>query len=206
MKGKVFDSETYRPLQAEFELTDLMSAEKIINSSSDPVSGEFLVVIPVVADYALTVSKPGYLFHSENFSFDKVYSHDIPFYMDVALKPIREGVKTILRNVFFETDSYALSQNSRVELNKIVSFMQANPFLVAEIGGHTDNTGGRDYNLRLSGQRAQTVVDYLMDAGISKDRISYKGYGMAQPVSTNDTAEGRAENRRTELKIISTGN
>ncbi len=205
MKGKVFDSESYKPLQAEFELIDLATSETVVVSSSDIRSGEFLVVIPVDADYALNVSKTGYLFHSENFSFTKVYSRDRPFYMDIALKPIRAGEKIVLRNIFYKTDSFSLNQASVVELDKIVSFLQANPSLSVEIGGHTDNTGTREYNLSLSEKRAESVVNYLVYAGISGERIKHQGYGMDQPVSTNDTKEGRAKNRRTELKIIRTG-
>jgi outer membrane protein OmpA-like peptidoglycan-associated protein len=205
MKGKVFDSETFKPLQAEFELIDLLTAKKIIISTSDPRTGEFLVVIPVDADYALNVSKPGYLFHSENFAFDKIYTSESPFYMDVALKPIQAGEKIVLRNIFYETDSFALNLKSRVELDKIVGFILANPSMSIEIGGHTDNQGSSEYNLGLSERRASMVVQYLRDAGISGDRISHRGYGLEQPVSTNDTAEGRSLNRRTELKILSTG-
>ena len=204
MKGKVYDSETARPLQAEFELINLLTAEKVIVSSSDPKNGDFLVVIPVNADYALNVSRPGYMFHSENFSFDRVYSHDQPFYADVALQPIKTGEKIILKNIFYKTDSFMLDMKSTVELDKIVEFMQSNPGLVVEIGGHTDNTGTREYNVSLSGRRAETVVNHLVNAGIAVDRIRHKGYGQEQPVSTNDTSEGRAQNRRTELKILGT--
>jgi outer membrane protein OmpA-like peptidoglycan-associated protein len=205
MKGKVFDSETFKPLEAMFELIDLESTDKLVVSTSDPRNGEFLVVIPVNADYALNVSRPGYLFHSENFSFDRVYSHDSPFFLDIALKPIKEGEKIVLRNVFYKVDSFALNPMSMVELNKLAVFMQANPALTIEIGGHTDNTGSQEYNYNLSARRAETVVNYLIDMGISNEKISYKGYGFTQPVSTNDTDEGRAQNRRTELKILSTG-
>lgn len=206
MKGRVFDIETARPLEAEFELIDLATAEKVIVSTSDPVNGEFLVVIPVNADYALNVSRKGYMFHSENFSFDRVYSHDRPFFADIPLKPIRTGEKIVLRNVFYKTDSFALDMKSRVELDKVVEFMVENPGLRAEIGGHTDNTGSREYNAGLSGRRAETAAGYLVDHGIGAARITWKGYGMDQPVDTNDTPEGRALNRRTELKITGTGN
>ena len=122
--------------------------------------------------------------------------------MDIALKPISVGEKIVLRNVFYKTDSFTLDHSSRVELDKIVTFMQANPTLQTEIGGHTDNTGTGLYNEKLSEQRAKTVVEYLWKTGISEERIRYRGYGMGQPVSSNDTEEGRARNRRTELKIL----
>jgi outer membrane protein OmpA-like peptidoglycan-associated protein len=122
----------------------------------------------------------------------------------VALRPIKTGEKIILKNIFYKTDSFALDLKSRVELDKVVEFMQSNPGLVVEIGGHTDNTGTPEYNVSLSGKRAENVANHLVNSGIAVDRISHKGYGQEQPVSTNDTAEGRALNRRTELKILGT--
>ncbi|KPL11995.1 MAG: hypothetical protein AMS26_19050 [Bacteroides sp. SM23_62] len=202
MKGRVFDSQTKRPLEAHFELIDLGSRKKVIESSSEPGNGEFLVVIPVDADYALNVSRPAYLFHSENFAFDKVYSRTEPFLKDIALNPIDIGERIILRNVFYKTDSFALDIKSMVELDKVVNFMQATPSLVVEIGGHTDNTGSREHNLWLSGKRAGEVAAYLVAQGIMQERIEFRGYGMDVPVTTNETEEGRAQNRRTELKVL----
>ena len=202
MKGKVYDAETLKPLGARFELIDLASSKLVISSSSDPENGEFLVVIPMDADYALNVSRPSYLFHSENFSFDKVYGRTEPFYMDIALKPIKVGEKIILRNVFYKTDSFALDSRSRVELDKVVNLMTSNPTLSVEIGGHTDNVGTAAYNISLSGRRAEEVVKYLVSKGIGSERISARGYGLTVPVASNDTEEGRAKNRRTELKIL----
>jgi outer membrane protein OmpA-like peptidoglycan-associated protein len=202
MKGKVYDSRTKRPLEAHFELIDLGSRKKVIESSSEPGNGEFLVVIPVDTDYALNVSRPAYLFHSENFAFDKVYSRTEPFLKDIALNPIEIGERIVLRNVFYQTDSFALDVKSMVELDKVVMFMQANPSLAVEIGGHTDNTGSQEHNLWLSGMRAGEVAAYLVVQGIMQARIEFRGYGMSDPVTTNETEEGRALNRRTELKVI----
>ncbi len=202
MKGKVYDSQTKRPLEAHFELIDLESHKKVIESSSEPGNGEFLVVIPVDADYGLNVSRPAYLFHSENFAFDKVYSQTEPYLKDIALNPIGIGERIVLRNVFYKTDSFALDNRSIVELDKLVLFLEANPSMVIEIGGHTDNTGSQKHNLWLSGKRAEEVVAYLATQGILQQRIEFRGYGMEVPVATNETEEGRALNRRTELKVL----
>ena len=77
-----------------------------------------------------------------------------------------------------------------------------NPTLKIELGGHTDNVGRPEANQRLSEQRAKAVYDYLINKGIPSNRLSYKGYGETQPVATNDTDEGRRENRRTEIKVL----
>ena len=80
--------------------------------------------------------------------------------------------------------------------------MKNNTNIKVEIGGHTDNVGSAEYNQKLSEGRAKTTVDYLKSKGIAATRISYKGYGMTQPISSNSTEEGRAQNRRIEAKIL----
>lgn len=202
MKGKVFDAETLQRLQARFELIDLNTGSLVMESYSEIVTGEFLVCIPASTDYALNVSKKGYLFYSDHFSLQNVFDREEPYLKDVPLQPIKLGQSIILKNVFYEYNSWELIERSRIELDKVVQMMQENPTLKIEIGGHTDNTGTPEYNLGLSDRRAASVTDYLSSHGISAERMTAHGYGLTQPVATNETEEGRATNRRTELKII----
>lgn len=202
MKGKVFDAHDQRLLRAQFELVDLETGKTIYNSWSDSLSGEFLVSIPGNRNYMLNVSRTSYLFFSENFSLKEGFDAGRPFLMDVPLQPIVVGNSIVLRNVFFETDSYALKNESKLELNKVVELLRANPGIRVEIGGHTDNTGSAEYNLKLSENRAKSVADYLISASVFKGRIISKGYGMDKPVAENESEEGRSQNRRTELKIL----
>jgi outer membrane protein OmpA-like peptidoglycan-associated protein len=202
MKGKVFDARDHRLLRAQFELIDLETEQLIYSSFSDSLTGEFLVSIPVDRSYMLNVSKKAYLFFSENFTLRKNHDGDKPLLKDIPLQPLLAGNSIVLKNVFFETDSYALKKESAVELNKVVRLLQANPGIKIEIGGHTDNTGSPEYNQTLSENRAKTVADYLIAASVKANNIVSKGYGMNFPVATNDTEEGRAQNRRTSLKII----
>ena len=201
MKGKVYDEETLVPLSAKFELIDLRSGNVIVESISDRIMGEFLISIPTNRNYALNVSKEGYLFYSENFKLEGEYSDIEPFLKNVPLHPVKIGEKVVLRNIFFETDKYDLKTESRIELNKLIAFLERNPSMTIEIGGHTDNVGGKEYNQTLSDNRAKAVHDYLINNGINRGRMTYKGYGLDVPVDTNDTAEGRANNRRTEFKV-----
>ncbi len=203
VKGKVTDKVTGRPLGAQFELIDLATSEVVVRSSSDRISGKFLVTLPVDHDYALNVSKDEYLFYSEHFSLPAEQDFSKPYQMDVALQPIKYGEKVILKNIFFETASFALLPESRVELNKLVSFMNNNPTISIEIGGHTDNVGKPADNQLLSENRAKSVQEYLVSNEISAERIQYKGYGEEQPMDTNETPKGRANNRRTEFKVLS---
>ena len=125
-----------------------------------------------------------------------------PYYKDIPLTRIRTGEKLILKNIFFDFASAKLLDESKVELNQLVLFLRSNPEVKIMLAGHTDNVGSEAYNLNLSNERARAVVDYLLNAGIDATRVSYKGFGASEPIADNDTEEGRAQNRRTELVII----
>jgi outer membrane protein OmpA-like peptidoglycan-associated protein len=202
MKGRVYDSRSLKGLEALFQLIDLKSGEMVVESISAPVIGDFLIPLPVDRDYALNVSKAGYLFYSDHFSFRGIHVRTDPFIKDVALNPILQGEKIVLNNIFYDFDSWELLPESRIELNKIVDFLNLNPLLIIEISGHTDSIGSQSYNIELSEKRAKSVIDYLNKNGIDANRLTYKGFGASQPVETNETEEGRAKNRRTELRII----
>ena len=146
-------------------------------SESDERTGEFLVCIPTNTDYMLNVARKGYLFYSDNFSLKGLFHIEEPFLKDVPLKPIETGGSIILKNIFYETDSYALKPESKYELDKVISFLQSNPSIKIEISGHTDNVGTEVYNQNLSENRAKSVVDYLTSHGIPASQLTYKGYG-----------------------------
>ena len=203
VKGKVKDKVTGKPIGAKFELIDLSTSEVVVESSSDQIDGKFLVTLPVDNEYALNVSKDGYLFYSEHFALPKKQDVAKPYQMDVELQPIKFGEKVVLKNIFFETASFELLPESTVELDKLVAFMNNNSTIHIEIGGHTDNIGKPEDNQLLSENRAKAVRQYLIDHAISEGRIQYKGYAERQPIDTNETAEGRAKNRRTEFKVLS---
>lgn len=116
--------------------------------------------------------------------------------------PLESGQTLTLRNILFATASATFDSASYPTLERLASLLQAHPNLKVEIAGHTDNVGRPETNQRLSEQRAQAVVQYLVSQGVSPARLSAKGYGESRPVASNDTEEGRAQNRRTELKIL----
>ena len=202
LKGFVLDGESSMPVGATVQLIDLATGQIMGESDSDPVDGSYLVSIPNGKDYALNVSAKGYLFYSENFSL-KDHPAEKPFLIDVMLSKISVNVPVVLHNIFFETDSYVLKDESKIELNRLADFLNQNPTLKILIGGHTDDQGTAEHNLTLSENRAKTVYDYLISQGIVASRLSYKGFGESKPVAANDTEEGRAANRRTEFTVIS---
>lgn len=200
MKGIVFDEKTNQRLAADFKIIDLENENEVVSATADPVTGSFLISLPVNKNYALNVSMDGYLFHSENIELLSG-TPDEPFLKNVGMKQLSVGESVVLKNVFFETNKYDLKDESRVELMKLHSFMQNNPAVSIEISGHTDNVGNDNDNQTLSENRAQAIYNFLIENGIEANRLSYKGYGETQPIDTNDTEEGRANNRRSEFKI-----
>jgi outer membrane protein OmpA-like peptidoglycan-associated protein len=160
------------------------------------------VCIPTNNNYLLNVSREDYLFYSDHFTLRGVHRIEEPFEKDVPLQPIEAGRKIVLRNVFFETDSFRLERESKLELNKLHRFLTQNSGLRIEISGHTDSIGTRAYNRELSHKRARSVYEYLVGKGIARKRLEYKGYGESRPLAPNSTAEGRARNRRTQIKIL----
>lgn len=112
---------------------------------------------------------------------------------------VESGKKIILNNILFQTNKSTIQQQSYSELNKVVKLLNDKPNAKIELLGHTDNVGNKSYNLKLSLNRAKSVGRYLINKGISTDRISYNGYGSSKPIVNNSTEEGRAKNRRVEF-------
>lgn len=200
VKGVVFDEDSKDKLQALVDIIDLKSGKSIHLSYSDEVDGSFLASIPQGNEYSLNVSKDGYLFYSENFSLEK-YKPGKPFLLEVPLQKIAVGKKVVLKNIFFDTNKYDLKPESIAELQKLIDFLDENPKINIEIRGFTDDVGDDESNMVLSQNRSKAVYQYLINHQINPNRLAYKGFGENQPVADNKTAEGRANNRRTEFVI-----
>ena len=112
-KGIVYNKETGQRLEARFELTDLETGRTVVQSSSDAITGEFLLSFPVDKNYALNVSKEGYLFYSDNFLLEGDNTQAKPFVKNIPLQEIKVGETVILKNIFFDTDKYDLKEESR---------------------------------------------------------------------------------------------
>lgn len=200
LKGKLLDAETKKPVEGKFEIVDV-ATQNVVTTSWANAAGEFLVCLTAGYEYALSAEATGYLFHSENFEFTSS-SIDKPMEKDIFLKPIKEGEEIALRNIFFESNKYDLLPKSIAELEKLKDFLTKNPNVKIEIGGHTDNVGSDKDNLILSQNRAKAVMDYLINDGIDKERLTSKGYGETKPIADNNTEEGKALNRRTVMKVV----
>ncbi|HWJ90832.1 MAG TPA: OmpA family protein [Flavisolibacter sp.] len=200
IKGRVFDRKTSAGLPSAVELTDLSSKRTISRVQTDE-TGNYLITLPVGKDYAFNVNRKGYLFFSDNYSL-KDKSPDSTYEKNIPLQPIELNAAVVLRNIFFDFNKFELKNESAVELEKLLQLLQDNPTVKIQIEGHTDNIGTAADNLKLSENRARSVVKYLTGRGIAAARLSAKGFGATRPVADNKTEEGRAQNRRTEIKVI----
>ncbi len=200
VEGRVIDSEAGTPLSAKVEITNLDNYEIINKTISDSVTGSFLIVVYPGIDYAFNISKSGYLFLSENINLEEDSGME-SVKKTFELSKITTGGQLTMNNVFFQFNSHDLLESSYYELDKLVDLLLEYPSYKIEITGHTDNIGKPEYNMKLSQRRATSVGEYLINKGIKSNRLSYVAMGSTKPVASNETEEGRAKNRRTEIII-----
>jgi len=201
VKGKVYDKKTTNGISAAVELIDL-ATKQVITKVQTSESGEYFITLPVGKDYAFNVTRKGYLFYSDNFPMSN-RSPDSIYEKNIGLQPIEANASIVLKNIFFDVNKFELKPASQAELDILVQLLTENPSVKIEISGHTDNVGQPADNLTLSINRAKAVVSYLVNKNISAQRLIAKGYGETKPIADNKSDEGRAENRRTEMKVVS---
>ncbi len=197
--GKVLDANTQKPLDAriDYVLTDInYRAFEETNTSTGAY--EFSSMQSASSFY-LEVKTEGYF--SQRIRIKEVKEKTVE--QNFALMPMQVGNVMVWEDIFFNSNEAVLKKSSTPALKMLASFLQENPNFRIEIAGHTDNQGNETDNLALSRNRAQAVVNYLIEEGfISPKRLEAKGYGATNPLTSNDTEEGRQKNRRVEVKII----
>ena len=128
---------------------------------------------------------------------------DIPVGEDeIANIELVEGKTIVLSNIYFDLDHDDFLPRSYRQLYALVKIMKDNAEMQIEVHGHTDNIGTDDYNITLSQSRASAVVNYVIEHGVDPSRVFPRGYGSSKPVATNDSEEGRQQNRRVEFLIL----
>ncbi len=201
VKGKIYDKKTNTGLPSSVELTTIDSGYVLSKLRTDE-EGNYLTTLPQGKSYAFSVNRKGYLFYSENFAM-QANQNDSPMVVNIGLQPLEKGSSIILKNIFFDTKKYDLQPTSFTELNKVAELLKDNPSLTIQISGYTDNVGKPADNLLLSVNRAKAVITYLQSKGIESKKLVGKGFGEANPISSNTLESGKSQNRRTELSIIS---
>lgn len=230
-RGSVFDEVFYRPVNAEFLLTDTVDGYTV-NLTTYRNTGEYYTTLQVGRVYEVKIFAEGFdtitdYLNVSDFDRNQVF---IEMYLmrkegttraelemaerEIEIEGLPEvvyfedvtevsiGDQIILRNIFFDFDRATLRPESMDELNKLIAFLEERPSLRIEISGHTDSRGSARYNQRLSEQRAHTVLKFLVVNGINPNRLEYMGYGFDRPIATNETEEGRQMNRRTEFRVV----
>jgi len=203
VRGKIMDAVTLSPLGGVIvEIYNNELGMMVASFESNSRTGEYMVSLNSGKNYGFAVKAKEYMFHSENLVIPPATTVQ-EIYLDFLLNKVKVGSKIILKNIFFDFDKATLRKESAAELDRLVKMLRDVPTMTIEISGHTDNVGSNEYNTKLSKDRAKAVVDYLIVQGIEEDRLAYAGYGESQPISDNNTEEGRQENRRTEFKVLS---
>jgi outer membrane protein OmpA-like peptidoglycan-associated protein len=201
IKGTILD-ENKTPVEAQVDVIEKKSKAPVASFGTNGVNGNYAISLPAGKEYSISVKAKGYTFYSETLSVpDTANAKQIN--KGISMIKLDPGKRIVLRNIFYDFDKATLRPESKTELMNLLELMNSNPNLKIQIGSHTDNIGSAVYNKKLSLERAKSVVDFLVQRGISKDRLVSAGYGFDQPMTSNDTDAGRQLNRRTEFMIIS---
>ncbi|MEN9697400.1 MAG: hypothetical protein RLZ56_821 [Bacteroidota bacterium] len=199
LNGQIIEKGSNKALKGIVRLVDPVDSANYMEVKVDS-TGFFVLALPVFDSVGIQVNSPGHEFASMLVNEDsliKMAGNHFVF----NLSPIVKAFTSNFKNVFFESNAATLKANSNVELNALFHYLQSTPNARILIEGHTDNTGNAANNVMLSTKRANSIASYLIQKGIAAERISTKGHGANQPIADNNTAEGRAQNRRTSFTI-----
>ncbi|MBL0332443.1 MAG: OmpA family protein [Chlorobi bacterium] len=200
--GKVLDEKNIPIYDAPIKWENLSTNKVVGEMRSNPQDGTYFIVLPLGNNYGCFAEKDGYYPVSSNIDLSKTNeSKDIEY--NFKLLKIIENSPILIKNVFFGYDKYELEPESFPELNRLAEMLKkTDEKIKIQIMGHTDNQGTDNYNFTLSKNRAEAVSNYLINKGCSPIRISAKGYGKSNPISNNETEEGKAQNRRVEFMLV----
>jgi OOP family OmpA-OmpF porin len=221
--GKVIDARTRQPLASKISYELLPENSSVGFTVSDSVTGEYEILLPAGSAYNYVAEANGYKSAAATIDLlDETDFVEIKRTIELTKgedEPLLAGVDSVDRKnvegftsgeteelilssaVLFDFASDYMNESSFAILDQIAEFMKNNPSLSLVLEGHTDSVGPAQYNLSLSKRRAQSVRAYFVEKGIKKSRFETKGYGMQQPVASNDTKVGRSQNRRVVFAV-----
>lgn len=191
----VTDEETGKTIAANAELCKRGTSEVRYTVLTDSLSGKGNSVVEDTVAYALHIQQIGY----EAYDADIV---SLTEEMHARLRPVKKGDTFVVKNLFFATNKTRILKTSEDALAELYQYLDDNKDLNIRIIGHTDNVGSDAANQRLSEGRANAVREDLIKRGIAPERLQAEGRGESQPIDTNDTEEGRQNNRRVEIEIL----
>ena len=196
LEGIVLDAVDRHPIPATVEMLDDAG---VVLAQLDAAGGAFSVPVPSGTKWWFRAHHPGYLVSIEAFEATD-WKPIQP--VEIVLDRLEPGRTIVLKHLRFASGSSALEAGFQPDLDQYITAFTTSPDLRVAIIGHTDNSGNRSENLKLSQARAQAVFDYFVAAGLDAERFTVTGRGDTEPIADNETAEGRALNRRTELVLI----
>lgn len=202
VKGVVKNQKTDEVLGTTIEYYSLANGKKVGEANSDQETGKYEIVLPSGVSYGFFAKMNGFLPVSNEFSLEKQDEYQEKE-VNLYLVPIEKDAKITINNVYFDTDKFDLRPESFVELDQLTRILLDNSAIKVEIAGHTDDVGNNEHNMKLSENRAKSVVNYLISQGVPGDRLVAKGYGELNPVVENKDTQSRQKNRRVEFIIRS---
>ena len=191
------------PVAASIRWEDLESNKVIGTAKSDPSSGEYFIVLPMGKNYGYFIEDTAYFPISRNLDLrDKSDAIEVSNEIVAVTfqEMIEKKIPIPMNNLFFEFGKSTILRSSIPELRRVADIIKSKDLSI-ELSGHTDNVGSASMNQKLSEDRAKSVKEFLIQAGVETERIITKGYGFSIPVDTNETEEGRAKNRRVEIRL-----
>ena len=196
--GMVSGEGANEPVKANISLSK-SDNEQFAQGTVSGDNGKYELTVTDIGPFLMEVTSEGYFFTNSVLKFS---DDSTMLIRNFVLKKMESGAKMVIDNILFETGKASLLPGSYAALNKLVNLLRENPKVKIEVSGHTDNTGSATTNKTLSRNRALSVRNYLISQGIEGERVEYNGYGFDRPIESNNTAEGRAANRRVEIEIL----
>lgn len=195
LRVHVTNMETGQAIPAMVQIHRRDAQEPVYSLQTDSLNGNARQRLEEGPQYSLTIAQMGY-------ETLEMPVNNIGDSLCLALKPIKKGEKFVVKNLHFATNKTRILPSSEEALQALYMYLERNPEVRIRIIGHTDNVGKDAANMKLSDGRANAVMQDLVDRGISADRMQAEGRGETQPIDTNDTEEGRQNNRRVEIEIL----
>ncbi len=194
----VVDSETRKIITAKVKVLDMINKKVLF---AKELGDTLKMNLVAGGDYRIVSKADSHLFNEVELNLAKEkFGPEIKITLE--LSPIKVGMRLQLKEVFFETNSAAMLEESMAEIQEVYELLWEHPNLVVQIAAHTDDTGTHDDNMELSGRRAQAIVEVLKDKGVPEKMLAAKGYGETKPLAPNTTEENRQKNRRVEFIVL----
>ncbi|MBI3259717.1 MAG: OmpA family protein [Ignavibacteriae bacterium] len=201
VEGNVYNAKTQLPVRATILYEDLKTGKEVGMAQTNPNTGEYKIVLPAGNIYGFRAEGENAIPVSEHLDLRELKQFRTVRY-DLTLVPLEVGQKVLLNNLFFDYKQSVIQPESYPELKRMADVLRRNQTTRIMINGHTDDIGSDDYNIQLSKERAEAVLEFFVKQGVQRSQIETQGLGKSHPVSPNDTEQERQKNRRVEFIIL----